>query len=329
MVRARWTFALGAVALGTLVALGAVELWARGAAPTRVQKFYSAEEYQLEIIDGVPTWKQNPQESALRWNLDCFRERPEAPRVAIMGSSILYGVRLEYEDSLGPQLSQHIQEDLGEEPCITNLSEAGFTFQTQWARAQAELPQIKPDVLIWEIWSNSPMEFRVLGEDAYNFGRLELDSLGFPNPLGLSPGINHTLLEYSGLWRYLVLGSTDETQVRSSTVWETFVNRELTMLIDWTEAEGIDLILVFCPSLNDDFDAVAERSEASYGYAERLGIERGLSMVYLAREFSGLDPVPLRLDPCCHFNSVGMAEVSERVAPLVGYRLASRSETVQ
>jgi hypothetical protein len=326
MVRAHWKFALGAVALGTFIALGTVEVWARSAALTRVQKFYSADEYQLEIIDGIPTWKQNLEESALRWNLDCFRERPDSPRVAIMGSSILYGIRLGYEESLGPQLSHHIQQDLGEEPCVTNLSEAGFTFQAQWARAQAELPQIKPDVLVWEIWSNSPMEFRVLGENAYNFGRLEVDSLGFPNPLGLSPGVNQTLMEYSGLWRYLVLGSTPEIQIRSSTLWDSFASREMTMLIDWTDAEGIDLVLVFCPSLSGDFDAVAERSELSYGYVERLGMERGLSMIYLAREFSGLDVEPLRLDTCCHFNAVGMAAVAARVAPAVRDRLGSRQE---
>jgi len=320
----RWILATGAATLSTLLALGAAEYWARGQVPTRIQKIYSADQYQLDIIDGVPTWKQNLSASAERYNLDCFEERPDAPRVAIMGSSIFYGVRLDQPDSLGPQLTEQLGSILGEEPCISNLSEAGFTFQNQWARALAEIERIQPDLVIWEIWQNSPYQFKMVGNTAYNFGRMEVDSAGFPNPYGLGEDSNLWMLSRSGLYRYFVFGSTPEDSQGNPADWPAFTSNEMGMLMDWSEEEEIDLLLVYCPSLREDFETTDARMERSYGYVEELADSRGIPQVHLAREFTGLDPATLGIDTCCHFNPLGTTEVAIRVAPVAGLLLQER-----
>jgi hypothetical protein len=327
MATARWKLAAGAATLGTLLALGGAEYWARGQVPTRIQKIYSADQYQLEIIDGVPTWKQNLGESAERWNLDCIDERPDAPRVAIMGSSIFYGVRLDQEDSIGPQLTEQLAPLLGEEPCISNLSEAGFTFQNQWARAGAVQETIQPDLVIWEIWENSPFEFRMLGGAAYNFGRLAVDSAGYPNPYGLGEGSNQWLLNRSGLYRYLVFGSAQEDRDGSQADWSEFTTNQVTMMMDWADEEGFDLLLVYCPALRDDFETTAARTERSYGHVEPLAESRGVSQVHLAREFTGMDPSTLGIDTCCHFNPLGTREVVNKIAPVAAELLGNRSRS--
>ena len=322
---ARWKFAAGATALGSVVALLGAELWARQQAPVRVQKFYSARDMHFEMIDGAPVWKQNLEESAERANMDCIDRRPDAPRVAIVGSSIFYSVRLDYAESLGPQLADVLETQRGERPCVTNLSEAGYTFQPQWARASTELPAFRPDVLIWEVWFNSPFEFKVLDDAAYNFGRLELDSTGHPNPLDLNPGTNRWLLDHSGLYRYGVIGSTPEQEKPPTSDWEEFAVQEMTMLIDWAHAEGIALLLVFCPSLNQSFESSLEKTKHTYDHVHRLAAERGVTTVTLAEEFLGLHPEDLGLDSCCHFNAHGTTEVARRIAPEVN-RLLDEAE---
>jgi hypothetical protein len=320
----RWMLATGAATLSTILALAGAEYWARGQVPTRIQKIYSADQYQLELIEGVPTWKQNLSASAERYNLDCIAERPDAPRVAIMGSSIFYGVRLDQPDSLGPQLAEQLTSILGEEPCISNLSEAGFTFQNQWARALAEVGLIQPDLVIWEIWENSPYQFKMIGNAAYNFGRMEVDSAGFPNPYGLGEDSNQWLLNRSGLYRYFVFGGTPEDSQGNEADWPAFTSNEMSMLMDWSEEEGIELLLVFCTSLRDDFETTDARMVRSYGYVEKLADSRGFSQIHLAREFTGMDPSTLGIDTCCHFNPLGTTEVATRVAPVAGLLLRQR-----
>ena len=78
------------------------------------------------------------------------------------------------------------------------------------------------------------------------------------------------------------------------------------------------MVLVYCPSLQEDFATTAAKSEANYGYVERVAEKRSIAQIYLAREFEGLKPETLGIDTCCHFNPLGTTEVAKRISAVVG-----------
>jgi len=247
--------------------------------------------------------------------------------VAILGSSIFYGVRLEQEDTLGALLTEHLTSTLGEQPCISNLSEPGTAFQNQWARATVDFEAIQPDLVILEIWENSPNVFKMLGGSAWNFGRLEVDAAGYPNPFDLDAGHNQWWLRHVGLYRFIALSTVAEAHQDSSNVWSTFAETQMEMLMNWSEQTGTALLVVFCPGLGRPFQLTVGRTASSYGKVEALADSRGIAQVNLAKEFIGMDPSTLGIDTCCHLNALGMREVASRIAPVAAALLQARQES--
>ena len=324
----RWRLAAGVVALSTLFALGLAEAWTRTWTPQRLQRVFSGKQYHLEEIDGVPVWRSKAHIGGSRTNLNCFRNRPDAPRVAILGSSIFYGVRLEQEDTLGALLTERLAPVLGEPPCISNLSEPATAFQNQWARAKVDFELIQPDLVIVEIWENSPGIFKMLGETAWNFGRLEVDAAGYPNPFDLDVELNQWWLSHVGLYRFIALNSVAQARMDSSKVWSTFTETQMEVLMNWSEQTGTDLLLVFCPNLGRPFQLTVDRTASSYGQLETLAESRGIAQVNLVKEFVGMDPSTLGIDTCCHFNALGMGEAASRIAPVAAALLQARQDSV-
>ena len=79
----------------------------------------------FEIYEGVPVYGMPEGQGEGVKNDECVREI--GADVVILGDSILHGVRLDDQDTLGPMLSRALQRANGERACVVNLSIPGFT----------------------------------------------------------------------------------------------------------------------------------------------------------------------------------------------------------
>jgi hypothetical protein len=250
-----------------------------------------------------------------RWNLGCA-ESGEVD-VVILGSSIFYGVLLQSEDTLGPQLTGHLTQGT-QTPCVVNLSQPGSSTQIQEVSLQVYGADIRPKVVVWEIWQNSPNQFVVLGDSAYNFGRLTVDAEGLPNLLGLPPALNRDLFTRSAAFRYFTLIAAKQGGMKSEDRWQQFTQSTLAPAVERLRGQGIEVLLVFTPPLSGPFENQVLKKKPSYMQAAAWATQAGVPWVDLAHEFGDTDPVTVRNDPCCHYNAAGTALVAQIVAPSVG-----------
>jgi hypothetical protein len=278
-----------------LASLLAAEVFFRGRPLPRIQRV-SPDQAELTVIDGEVSWRSRSRGE--REQADCVAERGGA-EVVILGSSILFGVALDYPDTLGAALSPSV------DGCVVNLAQPASSFSTQAAVARHALPALHPEVVIWELWQNSPSRFTLIGESAYNFGSLEVDAGGVPSPFGLSAGLNRTLFGRSALYRFAVLTQARERPPAQTgaSLWETFSGPaldELTAL-----AGSARLILPMMPPLSAPFAQTAAQPPPGYVTFTDEATRRGIETIDVAAALSGQDHEALRLDPCCHLNAAG------------------------
>lgn len=306
----RALFALMALLGGTTVAVSLAEGWARLQPVPRIQQVFMLDEHVSEH-NGVPIWRAELSDE--RENFGCVGEH----RVLVLGSSILYGSGLSTPESLGPQLAPHLPGT-----CIHNIAQPGFTLQNQLAVAQrtlsGPLADRPPDVIVLEVWSNSINQLRVVGDQAYNFGELELDALGLPNPFSLPAALNARLFTGSAVYRYVNLTRSPRRHRAIATEeWRAFSAGSLQELIALAEAHEAQLLGVFMPELSQPFRDSAAAPFPFYAPAHRALEAAGAEVVYAA-SLMGDAPVEVhRLDPCCHYNAAGMARLAAALAPLL------------
>lgn len=307
----RALFELLSVILGLSVVLGLAELWSRTQPPPRIQQVLLLQG-RTDIIDGVAVWRE-PGGSDERENFGCVGER----HILVLGSSILYGSGLSYEESLGPQL-QRLQPGL----CVHNLSQPGFTFQNQYAVARralsGPLAETPIDLVLLEIWENSVNRLEVVGDRAYNFGTLVVDALGLPNPFELAPGLNRWLFATSGLYRYtnLTRAAVRPHSVRDKR-WRDFAEGPLRRAIALAEERGARLLPLFMPTLRQPFAESAAEPIAAYAPARAVFAAESIPTLDAAALLEDASVEALRADPCCHYNAAGMRRLAEALAPAV------------
>jgi hypothetical protein len=302
---------IASLAVSLMVAEGVL----RSQPAPRVQSV-SPSQAELTVIDGEISWRSHSRGE--REQADCVAEQGRA-EVVILGSSILFGVQLDYPDTLGAHLSRRV------EGCVVNLAQPASAFSTQAAAAQHALPSLSPAVVIWEIWQNSPNQFLMVGRSAYNFGTLAVDKGGVPDSFGLPAGLNRTLFAISAVYRFAVLTQAVEAPSRQtgSSLWGSFSGPALDRLTALVGDAAI--ILPMMPPLSQSFAETAAHPPRGYALFRAEAARRGMVTLDVAAALTAHDHEALRLDPCCHLNAAGQSVLAEVLSEAVSQRLSDRS----
>lgn len=325
----RALFAAAALVLGLLVTLALAEGMLRALNPTpRVQIVRPgvrpgadtelAVGVSYALLHGAPTWPS--PEDAPRHHWECL-DRPEAsPRVLVLGSSILAASGLTPEEAFSVDLEARLRAE-GLDPCVMNLSEGAYTFQSQRALAEEYIPKLRPDLVIWEVWENSPHDFSIVDGAAWRFQGMRLRG-GLPDAFGLPPAVAGPLFRASRLYQYaaVALGPTDTGGLKRT--WIDFGERRVPEAEALVARGGADLLWVFCPRLDRPFaESAAERHAAEPPPLARHYADAAVAMeaprIYLEDLLVDDRVEDLRQDTCCHYAPAGQRRLAEVLAPLV------------
>lgn len=295
------------------VSLCVVELYCRGQPLSRIQRVSQLSNHTLRMIGDVPVWKsKNPVNDRVA-NTVCLGTAQNGPDVYLVGDSIFYGVSLEPDDTLAPVLQDMLTTQLQRKACVVNLSEPGFAFANEEAVLREAVSAHKPRVVVLELWSNSPHRFRVINGAAYNFGQMQTDGHGLPNP-GVPDDLNRTLFGFSALWRHASTGLAPSNKVRVPELWVRFVESQLEPLRVWLEGQGIELVVAYATSLRTPFSDGRPKESSAYAVARSWAQEHGISEVVFSEVLVNEDPQDVGIDTCCHLNAKGMRLVGEAIA---------------
>lgn len=267
--------------------------------------------------DGVPLFY--PGYVRDRWRLGCAPDQA-ALRLAAFGSSILAGNVSFYDDGGDAIWSERMQAGLSARSpaCISNLAAAGFTFDNQLALARRHLPDLKPKVVYWEIWSNSPQRWQVLGDRAYRFASLARRDGEPPNPLGAPIDLHRWLLPRSRVWEALTLSLATVGASPREESWQAFVAERLPEALALSRAVGAELVLVYAPPLDRPLAEqvalrLADPKRDPYRFVDAWANEQGVRALRLDLLLASHPVETIRLDTCCHYNARGHELIAELI----------------
>jgi len=267
--------------LAVLVALAAVLLlaeWTLRMFPprSRIQVVRAASARVLGEEAGVATWTG-------RVPPPC---PAGAPRVVVVGTSILAGVQLPREQ---------VFDSLLQGACVENHAEPGFQIEQVRARAQVLLAARPADLLLVEIWPGANLSFTRVGSALYSV----------PGRAPRLPGLvsRSRLAELAWTSTVPVAPAADP--------W-----RQVDTLVDATReaAGGAPVRFILPAPLHQPFARTrAEVPPPHASLAERLGPD----LLDMAELFGDLPPESVRIDPCCHLNAEGHQRLAGAVQPWV------------
>lgn len=271
----------------------------------RMQAIDPREWRGVSTLDGAPIW-ENPLDDGMR------KRCPDVPaprtNILILSDSILYGSELPSPDTCGKFLEKGLNARSGRNFCVLNYGQPALPFQAKYALARRLLPEVRPRVLFWGVSWNELSRYVFIGGTAYEVGRRRTNPDGFPSAFPVPAAANAWLARHIPIYRHLVLSLAPPTP--DMDLWRAYVDRDLPLLVDAARREGTALVLVFCPSLDRDFEASARGTDPGYALVRKFASERGVETISLAKELIGQDYLQLRLDPCCHFNKRGQAAIA-------------------
>ncbi len=305
--------------IATLLSLGAAELYADTQKLPRIQSVRDSSTPGFSVYNGVPLWEMDAKGVLQRQNRECVESTPDGRAdVLLLGDSIFHGVRLLPEESLGAQLSVRLEETLRRPPCIVNLAEPGYSFQNEKAVAERYMAEIKPRIVLLEIWGNTSHKYRVFGDRAYNFGSLETDERGLPPVKWISSGINEWLFSRSALWRQISIRTAKRAPGRMADVWRDMLRTEMEPFYRWVQEQDAILMLAYPTNLAAPFSEPRKGELSLYPVVQTWAEENNLATMYFQEVFKEEDYKEVRLDPCCHLNAVGTSKLADAMAPWLG-----------
>ena len=285
-----------------MMCLAALEWNERQEPPSRWQRVSD-----FETVDGVHVWESKDQVAGQVKSAECAET--SGADIVIAGDSILYGVMLDPESTLGPVLSRTVKRADGTAACAVNVSVPGFTFESEMAVIKRDWDLLHPEIVVLEVWHNSSHSLIDLGGNLFNFGNLVVDANGVPNPMGVPSGVNRLMFVHSALWRRLVEGSS--VGMKSSRPgWERLA-KEMSAFNDWLNARDASLMLVFATRLKDPWSAGRERERTMYESVSSWAEGAGVPTLWFDQVLSSTPVEDVRLDTCCHLNETGMALVAD------------------
>lgn len=224
-------------------------------------------------------------------------------KIAILGSSILYGSNTEPEDSFGPKIYEYLEKN-GQEVCIINYAHPAGNFQTQLASFQDIEDNF--DIIIWELWQNSPSHFWRFGNNLLNFGPAQ-NKLVPPDPFALGE-LNQALLTHSLLYRYYFSQQLPPSR-RVDIIWREFAEKSIPLMQKEAQKHNSTLLLISFPAA-ENFEAQFLKNKNSYGYFQQLAEDNAIPYFDLTTRLS--EPhMQYFADKCCHYNEFGTVEVSQ------------------
>ena len=201
-----------------------------------------------------------------------------------------------------------------------NLSVPGYTFENEKVVGMRDLPVYRPQVVVLEMWANSPHQFTTFEGEAFNFGAAVLDESGLPNPLGAPPALHRALFSKSMLWRRITDGQRLQTKP-SRDMWLDMVE-ELDEFHEWLMAQDISLVLAFATRLNAPWGTGRETENKFYGIVQTWASGKGVPTLMFSDSLSRFPVEEIRFDTCCHLNNKGTAVVAEDITGIVAPMLA-------
>jgi hypothetical protein len=319
--RRRW-FALLATTLTVGGGLGIGEVYVRRTRPMpRAQIIRGAAEteqprHDLTFIDGQPIWHELGTEE--RRNRACTGEGTYD--VLMLGSSIFYGSGYLHDQVM----SRYLQDALdagGDGPwCVLNYGQPAMVSQSKAAIGSVAIPEVSPELVLWEMWHNDPGGFVMLGTDAYNLTGLVTDEAGYPAFLPMPGALRRSLFHGSRLFEYASLALTPTREDAYEHKWNQLREETLPAVRALTEAHGGEFVLVFTPFLDVPFAQSAKNHVDKYrgyqwmaGWADEAGVRR----FDLAEALVDESVEALRHDTCCHYSEAGHRRVGQQLAEWV------------
>lgn len=316
----RAAFAATAALAGTLLALAAAELGVRGASP-RLAVQSIGRSHPVTLIgegDGLYWRSASGQE---RTDAGC-PSGAEGARVLLQGSSILYGSNVNADEAPGPRLRAALEGRGVTDACVVSHAEPASTFWTQRADLRAA-PAAPADVLVWELWQNSPNTFLRVGDAAWNFGDVPVGPDGVPDPFGVG-GLARVLLAHSHLYTWVVLRRAPPGPARRPTrmAWGELAPVFVDAVRTEAGRRGAAPLVVSFPNLRQPFSEQLESNARSYGPVLDALRAAGIETLEMDRALLAHDPAAIRADTCCHYNPAGVDVVTgilaDALRPLLG-----------
>ncbi|MGB0638975.1 MAG: hypothetical protein ACPGTU_06570 [Myxococcota bacterium] len=305
-----------------ILTLMAIEEYARTQRVPRIQHVSPETSPSLLIENGVPTWESDVANKEARQNKACVDKTPDGRAdVLLLGDSIFHGVKLKVEDKLGAQIGQRLTPLLGRPACVVNLSEPGFAFENERVVLEREFDSIKPKIVVLEIWGNTPYKYKMAGDSAYNFGRLETAANGFPPVPFVPDTANGWLFVHSAMWRHLNIRLAKKKKGRVSVLWSSMLQDELIPFHSWLESRGTTLMLAFPTALETPFSEPRNGELSVYPVVQEWAEDSGVATLYFQESLAAEDYKKVRLDPCCHLNEYGTQKVAEAMTPWLAHGL--------
>ena len=308
-------FALSASVM--LCSLGALEWHQRSGSPKRWQRVT-----QYKLIGQTPVWTATGPEAPGVRNDPCADDA--GADIVLLGDSIFYGVQLEPEDTLGPSLSRALKRTNGDDACVVNLSIPGLTLEQELAVIHHEWEQLKPSIVVLEIWHNSPHRVTQVGNAAFNFGRLDVDDDGIPNPFGIPSAVNRVLFANSVIWQRSIEGFASQTAM-SSQLWQEALP-DIQEFHAWLQDQDVQLVLAFATKLGTPWSAGRDIERGSYSTVGDWAKINQIPTLWFEDILSGHPVEDIRLDSCCHLNKAGTALVSSSLATVIQPMLIDSSK---
>ena len=298
-----------------LLSVFGLELYARSQPLQRVQNVLSLHNLSLRMVGNVPVWVSLSDDALQVANRDCIQQRSDSVDVLLLGDSIFFGVSLPAEDTLAPLLQRRLTASLNRPTCVVNLSQPGYTFENQEAVASEVLAAQKPRVVVLEIWHNSVHKYAMVDGDAYNFGSLQVDEWGLPNP-GVPTTVNRLLFENTSIWRHVAVGFTKKAPSRDA-AWSQFVKDQLEPFRQRLASHEIQLVLAYATMLNTPFSEGREKENQSYEVVKSWAAEHAIPEVMFSEVLAEESLSEIGIDACCHLSTKGTRLVAEALDPVL------------
>jgi hypothetical protein len=323
-LRVAFGLILGFLSLGLIFVIAEVAVRVIKPDP-RVQIVRDLGGIHLEVIDGVPVWEEHRGNVIV--NEGCV-ERVRATgveplKVAVFGSSILYGSGVDFNQNFSHLLQKRLDEDrkthqdAGQKvppTCIRNFSQPAFGHANKYALATRRLQEFKPDLIYWEIWKNELNKHVMVGDVIYSVKKLTVGEDGLPMLFSMPQGLNRWLLENSRFYEYATLALSQSDASEQWTIeWRRFAHNQLSQVVSLADTLGARLELVFCPSLDQPFSETLANWDSGYLEVENFAKERDIVSHRLSRALLKEDFMAVRNDPCCHYNVEGHRKIAEHV----------------
>jgi len=266
-------------------------------------------------VDGQVLWTEPAQALQERDFEGCHERHPHRPVVVMLGSSILASSGLRPPDTV----RDAVQNAVGE-VCVRNLARPGFNFAQQAASLTAARHDHPIDLLVVELWSNSPKRYTRMGRRLATLDGLELRD-GLPVGRGwVPPPLHRALLTWSHSYQHLTVVTTPRASFSTPAMWADLAERAEAAAAQWPD---VPVLAYGAPGLRPA--RLAEWApgstlRASYDrVAERIGADR---VLHGADLFTPDELPSIRRDPCCHYNEEGVKRVGDALAPAITELLA-------